>query len=83
MPPRSAESSRGGGGGGTGAAGGGGGGTTVRVGALAGEEPSCGFSTRKTLPQELHRAFTPLGGTFAESTGKDVEHDGHETVMTM
>jgi hypothetical protein len=34
-------------------------------------------------PHELQRALTPFGGTLAESTGKDVEHDGQETVMTM
>lgn len=52
----------------------------MRAGSEAG---SRGFSTRKMSPHELHRAFTPFGGTFSESTGKDLEQDGHETVMTM
>jgi hypothetical protein len=44
---------------------------------------STGFSTRKMWLQALQRTFTPPGGTLAESTGNDFEHDGHETVMTM
>jgi hypothetical protein len=38
---------------------------------------------RKTSPHAVHRAFTPRSGIFAGSTGKDEEHDGQMTVMTM
>ncbi len=31
----------------------------------------------------VHRALTPPSGIFAGSTGNELEHDGHVTVMTM
>jgi hypothetical protein len=62
-----------------GAAGGGGGAGAGGGGAAA---ISAGFSTLKMPLHELQRTFTPPAGTLAESTGNDLEHDGHVTGMT-